>query len=262
MSIETQPRSPSQTTQYEDCGWRWWLQRGERVEQRPAAWSHHGTAFHTAAEVFERSGRTMELDEVVQVFSDEYGALTDKALDKWADTDQWMSAGRYTGGEDIERRYVLGQQQTADYVAWSHVNKPKFWTSPEGKPGLELDFMVELGGVKVRGFIDQLLDEEENTVRVRDLKTGSTKSKLQLNTYSLAVQQKWGVKAPKADWYLAKDNRLSRPVKLTEEAVQETADRYAAMDAAVKRGEAPARPGYNCNFCDVSHACVFFSGKI
>ncbi|MFG3582576.1 PD-(D/E)XK nuclease family protein [Streptomyces sp. NPDC047990] len=260
-NIETQPRSPSQTSQYEDCGWRWWLQRGERVEQRPAAWSHHGTAFHSAAEAFERSGRTMSAEEVLQVFSDQYSALTNKSLDKWPDTDQWMSAGRYTGGEDIERRYGLGQQQTTEYVAWSLENEPKFWKSPTGDVGLELSFMVELGGVKVRGFIDQLLDESANVVRVRDLKTGSTKSKLQLHTYSLAVQQVWKVEAPKADWYLAKDGRLSRPVKLTEEAAEETAERYAAMDAAVKRGDAPARPGFNCNFCDVSHACVFFSAK-
>ncbi|MFF9653068.1 PD-(D/E)XK nuclease family protein [Streptomyces sp. NPDC014622] len=259
MSIETQPRSVSQTEQYEKCAWRFYLQRVERVTPRPAAWSHHGTAFHSAAEAFERSSRTMEAEEVIQVFQDEYTALTDKALDQEPDTDLWLAAGRYTGGEDIERRYGLGIDQTAHYVEWSLKNQPNIWTAPDGAPALELSFMFELGGVKVRGFIDQALNEGEEVVRVRDLKTGSMKSKFQLQTYGVAVRELYGVEVNNADWYLARDGRLSRPVKLDQVSADELGERYAAMDAGVKRGDFPAKPGFDCRFCDVSHACIFAS---
>jgi putative RecB family exonuclease len=200
----------------------------------------------------------MGADEVVEVFHDEYTALTNKALDKEPDTDVWLAAGRYTGGEDIERRYFLGIEQTRAYVEWSLTNEPDIWTEPtDAEPALELSFVVELGGVKVRGFIDQALDEGENTVRVRDLKTGSMKSKFQLQTYGIAVRKLYGVEVNKADWYLAKDGRLSRPVKLEEVSEDEIGQRFADMDAGVKRGDFPASPGYDCRFCDVSHACIF-----
>lgn len=261
MSIETQPRSVSQVDQYEKCGWRFYLQRVERVIPRPAAWSFHGTAFHSAAEAWERSSRVMGEEEVVGVFHDEYTALVNKALDTEPDTDKWLAAGRYTGGEDIERRYVLGMEHTRAYVKWSQINEPDIWTEQDGAPALELSFMVELGGVKVRGFIDQALNEGEGTVRVRDLKTGSTKSKFQLQTYSVAMRQQWGVNVEHADWYLAKDGRLSRPVKVGEVSEDEIGQRYADMDAGVKAGRFLANPGYDCRFCDVSQACIFFSDR-
>jgi putative RecB family exonuclease len=202
----------------------------------------------------------METADVVQLFSDEYTALTDAALDRWPNTDQWMSAGPYDGGQDIERRFLLGREQTRAYVQWSQVNEPNIWTEPTGgEPGLELSFMVELGGVAVRGFIDQALDEGDNAVRVRDLKTGSTRSKFQLQTYSVAMRKQWGVNVEKADWYLAQSNRLSRTVKVAEVLEEEIGQRYADMDAGVKRGDFPANPGYDCRFCDVNYVCPFFS---
>ncbi|MEV0470733.1 RecB family exonuclease [Streptomyces prunicolor] len=261
MSIENQPRSVSQTKEYEDCGWRYWLRRGERVTPRPAAWSHHGTAFHSAAEAFEKSDRTMSTEEAVEIFSHQYEDMTNAALDVESDTDRWMSAGRYSGGEDIERRYVLGQEQTAYYVEWSKANGPAIWRTPEGEPGLELYFMVELGGVMVRGYIDQLVTAKDGAVRPRDLKTGSMKSKFQLQTYGVAVRQVYGVEVNDADWYLAKDGRLSRPVKLGQVSAAELGERYADMDAGVKAGRFPASPGFGCRFCDVSHACIFFSDR-
>ncbi|MER6102387.1 PD-(D/E)XK nuclease family protein [Streptomyces sp. NPDC001832] len=262
LSIENQPRSVSQVEQYEKCSWRWYLQRVERVVPRPAAWSFHGTAFHSAAEAFERSSRRMGAEEVVEVFRDEYTAMVNKALDKEANTDLWLAAGRYTGGEDIERRYVLGLDQTAAYVEWSQTNQPAIWTEPnEGAPALELSFMVELGGIKVRGFIDQTLEEDQDpeeddaTVKVRDLKTGTMKSKFQLQTYAVALRQQWGVSVKEADWYLAKTGRLSRPVKVEDVSEDEIGQRFADMDASVKAGNFPANPGFGCRFCDVSHAC-------
>ncbi|MFJ7329045.1 PD-(D/E)XK nuclease family protein [Streptomyces cyaneofuscatus] len=261
-SVENQPRSVSQTQQYEECAWRWYLQRVARVRPRPAAWSIHGTVFHSAAEAWERSSRTLAADEVTGLFHDEYTSKVNAALVEEPDTDRWMSAGRYTGGEDIERRYYLGMEQTAAYVEWSKVNRPALWTEPnKQEPALELSFMVELGGIPVRGFIDQALDEGDGSVRVRDLKTGTMKSRFQLQTYSVAMRKLWGVVVTKADWYLARDGRLSRPLKVGEVSEDEIGQRFADMDAGVKRGDFPANPGFDCRFCDVSHGCVFFSNK-
>ncbi|MEU3351279.1 PD-(D/E)XK nuclease family protein [Streptomyces sp. NPDC037389] len=254
MSIETQPRSVSQTQQYEECAWRFYLQRVERVVPRPAAWSHHGTAFHAAAEAVERSGRTMAAEEAVTLFSEHYSAAVNASLDAEPDTDRWLAAG-VTPAEDIERRYRLGQEQTAHYVAWSREHQPEIWVTPSGQPALELAFQVELGGVRVRGFIDQVTVETDGTLRIRDLKTGSTKSRFQLETYGVAVERAYDVPVGCGDWYLAKGGRLSRPVALDGVTEESVGERFAAMDAGVKRGDFPARPGFSCRFCDVSHAC-------
>ncbi|WP_406153590.1 PD-(D/E)XK nuclease family protein [Streptomyces anulatus] len=254
--IATQPRSVSQTEQYEKCGWRYYLQRIKRVTPLPAAWSHHGTAFHSAAEAVERSERTMTADEAVQLFSDQYAALVNKALDQEPNTDRWLSASG-SGGEDIERRYVLGQEQTRRYVEWAEENQPTIWQAPSGKDALELYFKVEIGGVQVRGYIDQLVLEADDSLRVRDLKTGTMKSKFQLETYKVAIEKHFNVPVNRGDWYLAKNGGLSRVVKLDKITEEEVGERYAAMDAGVKRGDFVANPGFLCRFCDMKHACSF-----
>ncbi|MCX4685460.1 PD-(D/E)XK nuclease family protein [Kitasatospora purpeofusca] len=255
--IETMPRSVSQTEQWFKCGWRFFLQRVERVTPLPAAWSMHGTAFHSAAEAVERSGRRMSEAEAVELFSDEYEALVNKALDLEPNTDWWLSASG-TGAEDIEARYILGQEQTRRYVEWARESQPAIWQTAEEKPALELYFKVELGGVLVRGYIDQLVAEPDASVRVRDLKTGSMKSKFQLETYKVATEAVHGVTVKRGDWYLAKKGSLSKPVDLTEVTADQVGEKYAAMDAGVKAGKFEASPGFLCKFCDMKHKCSFF----
>jgi putative RecB family exonuclease len=268
--ITTQPRSVSQTEQYEKCGWQFYLQRVERAVPRPAAWSFQGTAFHSAAEKFEKGMGMYSSDDMVQLFSDQYSALVNKALDKEPDLNRWLTASKKPAGQDIEERYALGQKQVARYVEWSNEHQPAIWLDSEGwngydiadaptnpTQGLELYFKVDLGGVAVRGYIDQLISEDDGSVRVRDLKTGSTKSEFQLQTYAVAVRKTFGVTVNRGDWYLGKTGNLSKPVDLSEVTEDQVAARYVAMDQGVKAGRFEATPGFHCNFCDVSHACRF-----
>lgn len=256
MSIEDQPRSVSQTEQYQKCAWQFHLQRVQRKPTRPAAWSTQGTAFHSAAESFEKSLRTATADEMVELFSEQYSKMINGAMQKEPNLTNWLTAGP-PAGEDIEGRYKLGQQQVREYVEWSKVNEPKIWQTPENKQALELYFKVEIGGVVVRGYIDQLIEEPDSSVRVRDLKTGSTKSKLQLKTYKVAVEKIHEVKVNQGDWYFGKTGKLSRAVDLSEVTEEEVGAEFAAMDAGVKAGNFPANPGFMCRFCDVSQHCSY-----
>ncbi|WP_395759492.1 PD-(D/E)XK nuclease family protein [Streptomyces althioticus] len=259
-NIETQPRSVSQVDQFEKCSWQFKLQRIDRVIPRPAAWSFQGTAFHSAAEELEKSGRAKGEEEIVQLFSDQYSALVNKAMDKEPDLSRWMTAGGKPAGQDIEERYRLGQSQVRDYVRWSKEKKPVIsYVKKDGDPvpGLELYFKVELGGVVVRGYIDQLVSEDDGSVRVRDLKTGSTKSHFQLETYAVAVRKQFGEEVNRGDWYFGKEGRLSRPVDLTDVTEDQVAARYVEMDQGVKRGDFKPNPGFHCRFCDVAWACSY-----
>jgi putative RecB family exonuclease len=271
-SIENQPRSVSQVDQYEKCGWQFYLQRVERVTPRPAAWSFQGTAFHSAAEKFEKEFREPSEEEMVRLFSDQYSVMVNGAMYKEWDLNRWMTANKKPAGADIEDRYKLGQSQVREYVKWSKENQPDIWMEGSDlwdghdiseapthdlKMGLELYFKVELGGVVVRGYIDQLVQEDDGSVRVRDLKTGTTKSHFQLETYAVAVRKQLGLEVNKGDWYFGKTGKLSKTVDLSEVTEDQVAARFVEMDQGVKAGRFEANPGFHCQFCDVSHACRF-----
>ncbi|WP_338781755.1 PD-(D/E)XK nuclease family protein [Streptomyces sp. DG1A-41] len=245
----------SQAEQYLDkCPKQYELQRVRGVTPRPAAWSHQGTAFHSAIEKFEEGGRRLTADQVADLFHGEYTALVNKSLEREPNLDHWLTAGT-DGQSDIEGRYVLGMTQTRAYVEWAQKAEPVIWKDPEGKPGIERHLTAKIGDVTVQGYVDQLLERPDGSVRVRDLKTGSTKSKFQLKTYGVLVRKVLGVEVNDADWYMAKTGGPSRPVDLTEVTEDAVAERFAELDQGVKAGNFPPRPGFHCRFCDVAYAC-------
>src|SRR5690606_41323457 len=69
---------------------------------------------------------------MVQLFSDQYSALVNKARQKEPDLNRWLTAGGKPAGEDIEERYRLGQSQVAQYVDWSTENQPDIWSEGGG----------------------------------------------------------------------------------------------------------------------------------
>ncbi|MGQ5602962.1 RecB family exonuclease [Streptomyces sp. EKS3.2] len=253
--LANMPRSVSQAEQYDKCAYQYELQRLRKVAPRPAAWSHQGTAFHAAIETYEEGGRKLTADQVADLFQDDYTRLINKSLAEEPNLDRWMTAGT-DGQSDIEARYVLGMDQARAYVRWAEEHKPSIWKDQvTGKPGIERHLTADIGGVTVQGYVDQLLDRPDGSVRVRDLKTGSTKSKFQLQTYGVLARKVLGVEVNDADWYMAKTGGLSRPVDLTGVTEADVADRFVKVDQGVKAGDFPARPGFHCRFCDVSHAC-------
>jgi putative RecB family exonuclease len=215
-----------------------------------------GNAFHSAIETFELGGRRLDEESTAELYSQDYASRINKELDREPDLTKWLTAGP-DGGADIEARYVLGRNQTKAYVSWATDHGPSLWKGPEGLPGVELHLQAEIGGVQVQGYVDQLVSEPDETVRIRDLKTGSTKSRFQLETYAILVRKALGLEVSKGDWYMAKRNGLSRPLDLSIVSEDEVGQKYAEMDAGVKRGDFPARPGFSCRFCDVAHACTF-----
>ncbi|WP_416972639.1 PD-(D/E)XK nuclease family protein [Streptomyces sp. 4F14] len=249
-------RSVSQVEQYERCPHQYELQRVKRVTPRPAAWSHQGTAVHAAVEAHERSGRALSQGQVADVFAAEYTTATQAALSREPRLGRWMTAGT-DGQSDIEARYILGMDQARAYVRWAEEHQPEIWKSPSGEIGVEKHLTADIGGVTVQGYVDQLVNRSGGSVRVRDVKTGSTKSKFQLQTYGVLARKVIGVEVNDADWYMAKTGNLSRPVDLTGVTEDFVAERFVAMDQAVKVGAFPAKPGFHCRFCDVSHACRF-----
>jgi putative RecB family exonuclease len=259
--VKTMPRSVSQLTSFRECGYRFFLERVERVRQRPAAWFPQGTAVHRAAELWELTGRKMGLEEAQAVFSVAYEAEVGKYTAVTPRFDHWFASGPYGGAEDVERRYGIGLDQVAKYIA--------FYTEGKGaderpirigdEPAIELAFETVIGDVPVRGYIDAVMTSPRRGTVVRDNKTGAKPGKpLQLKVYDIALRQEYDVHADTGDFWMGKTGQTTRsPVKLAEIDDDEVASDFASMDEAVKREQFDPKPGAACERCSVAHACPF-----
>lgn len=254
--VRTMHRSVSQIQQYERCPHAFYLQRVERAWQRPAAWLPHGLAVHKAVEMIERSSRQMPLAEAEDVFREEYADQTNRLASDGVSMSWWFPSGPYDGPADVERRYGLGLEQVGRYDQWirSHP-EDVIWMTPDGEPAIELGFDIELDGVQMIGYIDQVIAD----LGPRDVKSGATPGdSFQLAAYAVAIEEQYGVRFLAGDYWMGKTGKATKPYDLTVWPRNAVADRLGAMDAAVKAEQFDPKPDPDtCRMCSVQRACAF-----
>ncbi|MDV6975310.1 RecB family exonuclease [Mycobacterium intracellulare] len=264
------PRSVSQLKQYEKCPYSYYLARIERAWQRPAAWLPQGTAVHAAIEARERSGRTMSLEATQDVFRAEFQRETNAMTAITPNWQWWFRSGPYGGMEDTERRFQIGLEQVEKYFAWTDAHpEEEVWVAPDGTPAIELRFDMDLDGVRVIGFIDEVVKIETLPVpelRVRDHKTGNTPGDdFQLGVYSVAIEDKYGVKPESGDYYMAGKKGVkgkpTYPFDLRDWTRDRVTEKFHALEENLQAKRFDPQPDPDkCNFCNVSYSCQYAAG--
>lgn len=182
-----QRRSASQLTSFSSCGEAYRLERIARAPRRPAAWFFHGTAVHAAIEQYEESRREATLDELEDTFIITYREEANKAIEEQGGSlDAFMTGGRKKPETDLSDREELGWYQVQDYVRLAELEQDAWAVI-----ATEIEFEVEIGGIAVTGFIDQVVQNVHTwAVFSRDIKTGQNMppTPVQLAIYSLALQ--------------------------------------------------------------------------
>lgn len=267
-------RSVSQLKEYTKCPHAYYLHRIERVTERPAAWLPMGLGVHEAAEEWEKSGRTMSVDDAQAVFRESYATHTNR-LAEVMDWDYWFPSGPYRGYDDVSRRSAIGQDQVVKYIDYYTETAPQevIWITPEGEPAIELGFNIDLDGVPVRGFIDQVVTAtyadgfkpdqitiEDGDLRVRDIKTGNKPGDdFQLAVYAIAVNEMHGTEIDEGDYWMGRQGKPTKETyKLGYWTKEKVTEEFHKVDEGIRSGDFPAVPDEdNCKFCPVASACQF-----
>lgn len=252
-------RSVSQYNTYSRCGYRYYLERIERAWQRPASWLSQGTAVHAAMESWEKSGREKTPDALIDEYREEFRKSIGEQAEDTPNFNFWFGSGPYSGPADIERRFGLGEEQLLKLIAWAEDHpEERVWTAPDGTPGIEIDFMEEMGGVMVKGFIDLILETPQGLV-VRDYKTGAKPGDtFQLAVYSEAMRLKYGVEINQGDFMMGKTGKPTLPYKITAADRADVHKRFEWLEKNIQDGVyEPSPSSSNCRMCAVSTGCPF-----
>lgn len=247
-----------------DCGYRYYLERVEKVWRKPAAWFPQGSAVHKVIEEYEKSGRLLNRDDTVRIFSESYSEEVGKYTSATPNLDWWTWSGPYNGEKDLERRYRIGLDQSFGYIdfAESHPTETP-WVTPDGTPAIELGFEIALDGVPVRGFIDIVYETPGGSLRPRDAKTGKKvpDDPMQLATYAVAIEATYGRRPWQGDYYMAASRTATVPIDLREYPTDRVTDAYGRLDALILAEEFDPQPEKSkCRFCSVSASCEFKAG--
>lgn len=252
-------RSVSQHNSYVRCAWSYKLNRIDRVWQRPASWLSQGLGVHVAMEEWERSGRELPIEKLVEIYQEEFIRSVDEQAEVTPNFDYWFASGPYAGAVDIERRFGVGEKQLVSLVDYCQ-SRPdeKVWTTPNGDKAIELRFEVELGGVPVVGFLDQII-ETPNGLMVRDIKTGAKPGDIfQLATYSEAVRILFGETVNWGDYLMGKTGKPTKPIAITDEDRAEVHKGFAWLEEQIQAGIYEPKPNRDtCKMCSVATSCEF-----
>lgn len=253
--------SVSQLKQYERCPHSYYLSRIEKVWQRPAAWLPQGSAVHEAGEAWEKSGRTMTLEEAQAVYTESYDNHVNSYCDVTPNFDWWFRSGPYGGEADIERRYEIGKGQVEKMLSWYEKHpEDVVWLAPDGTPGIELGFDIDLDGVLVRGFIDLVLYNGcGDEMHVRDNKTGNNPGDdFQLGVYKVGLEETYGGYCPTGDYWMGRTGKPTITMDLSDWTREAVRDKFLELQNNVNAGKFDPDPEPSkCRFCDVSYSCAY-----
>ena len=255
-------RSVSQLKQYEKCPHSYYLARlrEPRAWQRPAAWLPQGSAVHSVLEEVARSGFTMPLEGAQGLFALEYAKEIGSYTEITPNFEWWTRSGPYRARDDIPRRYLIGLEQIEKFYRWiGKVGTDVVWIAPDGTPGIELRFDIDLDGVPVLGFIDAVM-ALDGEVKVVDYKTGNQPGDdFQLGVYALAVSMMYGIEQPtEGAYWMGRTGKLTHPYDLTEWTKDAVTEAFHELERNIQAGNFDPTPAPDkCRFCDVSDACAY-----
>lgn len=262
MSFEVKHLSVSQVNKYERCPHAYFLTKVKKAWEKPAAWTVQGLAVHKAIEEFEKSGRQLSEEKVLEVYRDEFVKQFNRLAEETPNLNYWFGSGpRYPAEQDLPRRFQKGIKQVQRYIEYT-ANTPheRIWETPDGTPAVELPFEIDLEGVSVKGYIDQVVwDEKKGGVVVRDIKTGKQPGDdFQLGTYGAALLILFGTIVETGDYWMGESGKPTLPYPLQYWTLERLTEKFHDVFNKVRAGDFPPVPSFEkCLFCPVANSCKY-----
>ena len=170
--------------------------------------------------------------------------------------------------EDIDFWQSSGPMWVEQYIAWRKANPNwKIWTTPDGRPAIELELIPVVADVPIKMVIDRVFEVNGQLVIV-DLKTSQNTptSTLQLGFYKLGLEVTFGTDAlgGEINWgnyYMSRGSNTVEMVDLSEYTYDKMEFLVKGFDKARKAGI--FLPNTNaCQYmCGLTQHCQFSTKK-
>ena len=230
--------SASALQNYESCPLRYKLRYDWRLPEDAGAPMQFGNAMHLALKAYfdgVRAGRPPDEQTVVACFLDEFAKASIP--------------------EPLQREMyeAMGREQLAGFLR-SELSRPTGRVLETEKR-----FVLEIGGVRVRGRFDRLDALDDGSIAVIDYKTGRAKTQddaddsLQLSIYALAAQA-LGHRASSLA-FINLENGTAVEAQRSEKELRAAEAEVTNIAANIAAAEFEPKPGNGCARCSYHSIC-------
>ena len=165
--------------------------------------------------------------------------------------------------EDINFWQSSGPMWVEQYIAWRKANTNwKIWTTPDGRPAIELELIPVVAGVPIKMVIDRVFEVNGQLVIV-DLKTSQNTptSTLQLGFYKLGLEVTFDTKVNWGNYYMSRGSNTVEMIDLSEYTYDRMEYLVEGFDKARKAGVFLPNTN-NCQYrCGLTAHCQFSTKK-
>ena len=235
------PLSYSQISLYQSCPLCYKLRYVDRLKPRDKWYFSFGTTMHNCTEYFFRSGLLLppSLDELIQFYQQ-----------------NWLAEGYESAEEE------------ASYRAYGQEILTKFWEIHSAEFRLpvatEKQFNIDIGGVRVKGYIDRVDKLDCGGLSIIDYKasrglftTDDLAGDLQLTLYQLAAEQMWQLPVKKLTLYHLRSNIPISCEARSQQQLEEAGQLVLEVAEKIAAGRFPATENQFCP-CDFPEHCPYY----
>jgi PD-(D/E)XK nuclease superfamily len=208
----------------------------------------------------------MNLKEIWEhAFLSEIGAVEQRTGTNPVD---WRVGGRASkANPDKENKAWWdenGLKMFENFVTSFKNNNWKIWTAPDGKPGIELGFDLYFGDVRIKAFADLVLINEDGSLTVVDLKTGTytPDSAMQLGVYASCIEMQYGVRPQHGAYYKARDAVLEPSPGLELWTIPVLTELFAQFERGIQAEIFLPNLNMMCGSCGVKDYCYAYGGSL
>src|SRR5690606_26216262 len=199
---------------YAECGEKWRLSRGYKLDRETWYATVAGTAIHNITEWIDLAEMGL-WDKPIPTFQQEFDTQLQLERDRGRLVKpsgrvlKTVGKGGGPNKKDYEWWLQFGPERVANWIDWK-ASSGFSLLELDGKPAIEVAVEFELDGDKQVGYIDRLYADSNGEVAVIDIKNGAVPaSVLQLAVYKLGLLRTHGIEASWGGYWMSQDGELT-----------------------------------------------------